>query len=280
MARREKRSRNWRERVRKHPPEPAHRPGRRSYVASHAVFFRGIPYVQIPTSVVAQVDSSVGGKTGVNMPEGKNLIGSFHQPKLVLADVETLRSLPDREYREGFAEVIKHAGIRDAGMVKMINAAAAVDDRADLGDLIARNVRIKAAVVTEDEQERSGTRALLNFGHTIGHAIESSAGYGQLLHGEAISIGLAAAVHLSRNLAGLSDSDADVLLALLDKFKLPRTLGPEIPDDVILSAMKRDKKFDAGEIRFVLVRAVGDAFVSEVVTWADIEQAVAAVRAG
>jgi 3-dehydroquinate synthase len=242
---------------------------------SAAIFFRGIPYVQIPTSVVAQVDSSVGGKTGVNMPEGKNLIGC-----LVLADVETLRSLPAREYREGFAEVIKHAGIRDAGMVEMIDAAASVEDRAELGELIARNVRIKAAVVMEDEQERSGTRALLNFGHTIGHAIESSAGYGELLHGEAISIGLAAALHLSRKLAGLSESDAATLIELLKKFELPLTISPEVDDALILAAMRRDKKFDAGEIRFVLARAVGNAYVSDQVTWPDIEEAVAAVRAG
>ena len=247
---------------------------------SAAIFFRGIPYVQIPTSVVAQVDSSVGGKTGVNMPEGKNLIGCFHQPKLVLADVETLRSLPAREYREGFAEVIKHAGIRDAGMVEMIDAAASVEDRAELGELIARNVRIKAAVVMEDEQERSGTRALLNFGHTIGHAIESSAGYGELLHGEAISIGLAAALHLSRKLAGLSESDAATLIELLKKFELPLTISPEVDDALILAAMRRDKKFDAGEIRFVLARAVGNAYVSDQETWPDIEEAVAAVRAG
>lgn len=243
-----------------------------------AVFLRGIPYVQIPTSVVAQVDSSVGGKTGVNMPEGKNLIGSFHQPKLVLADVETLRSLPDREYREGFAEIIKHAGIRDAGMVPMIEAAAEVMDRAQLGELIARNVRIKADVVMEDEQERTGTRALLNFGHTIGHAIESSAGYGALLHGEAISIGLAAAIHLSRRLAGLDEAGAACLRRLLERFGLPLTLAPELADGAILAAMQRDKKFEAGKIRFVLARAVGEAFVSTEVTWQDISEAIAAVR--
>jgi 3-dehydroquinate synthase len=243
-----------------------------------AVFFRGIPYIQIPTSVVAQVDSSVGGKTGVNMPEGKNLIGSFHQPRLVLADVETLRSLPEREYNEGYAEIIKHAGIRDADMAPLIESAALATDRADLGDLIARNVGIKARVVTEDEQERSGTRALLNFGHTIGHAIESSAGYGQFLHGEAISIGLAAAIHLSMKLSGLDDSGAEDLLNLLKLFKLPLTLDSSIPNEKILTAMKRDKKFDSGQIRFVLLNSVGDAFVSDKVTWADIEETLAAVR--
>ena len=243
-----------------------------------AVFFRGIPYVQVPTSVVAQVDSSVGGKTGVNIPEGKNLVGAFHQPRLVLADVETLRSLPDREYREGFAEIIKHAGIRDAGMVSMIEEAAQVGDRAELGDLIARNVSIKAAVVMEDEQERSGTRALLNFGHTIGHAIEASAGYGKLLHGEAISIGLAAAIHLSKKSAGLSESDAGKLLDLLSLYELPLTFEEEVSEARVLELMKRDKKFDAGRIRFVLAKKIGDAFVSKEITWEDIREAVSVVR--
>ena len=243
-----------------------------------AVFFRGIPYIQIPTSVVAQVDSSVGGKTGVNMPEGKNLIGAFHQPKLVLADVETLRSLPTREFNEGFAEIIKHAGIRDSGMLPMIEAAASVDDRADLGELIARNVAIKAKVVMEDEQERTGTRALLNFGHTIGHAIEASAGYGELLHGEAISIGMVAALHLSKKLAGLDEDGVTRMVALLREFDLPLRLAADIPDDSILDAMKRDKKFDAGQIRFVLLDRVGNGLVSEKVTWSDIEDAVRAVR--
>ena len=137
-----------------------------------AIFFRGIPFVQIPTTIVSQVDSSVGGKTGVNAPEGKNLIGAFHQPRLVIADVATLGSLPVRERNEGFAEIIKHAAIRDASLLELVDQA--VDPAKPINpDLIQRNVEIKARVVEEDEKETAGTRALLNFGHTIGHAIES-----------------------------------------------------------------------------------------------------------
>ena len=146
---------------------------------------RGIPFVQIPTTIVAQVDSSVGGKTGVNVGEGKNLLGAFHQPRLVLVDPETLRTLPDREFREGFAEAIKHAAIRDAAMLDDL-AAFDPTGRDVPADLIARNIAIKARVVEADEHETSDIRALLNFGHTIGHGIEASVPYGEMLHGEAI----------------------------------------------------------------------------------------------
>jgi len=157
------------------------------FVAS--IFYRGIPFVQIPTTIVSQVDSSAGGKTGVNASEGKNLIGAFHQPKLVIVDPLTLDTLPGREYREGYAEVIKHAAIRDA---EMINDLATLDpiDQHPSADLLARNLAIKARIVEEDEQETSGVRALLNFGHTIGHGIEASLPYGAMLHGEAISLGI------------------------------------------------------------------------------------------
>ena len=140
------------------------------------------------------VDSSVGGKTGINTPEGKNLIGAFHQPRRVLIDPALLGTLPAREYNEGFAEIIKHAAIRDAAMLPLIARAAASERRDGLDNLIATNVAIKAAIVSEDEFETKGLRALLNFGHTIGHGIEASAGYGQLLHGEAIALGLRAAL--------------------------------------------------------------------------------------
>ena len=156
-----------------------------------AIFQRGIPCVQIPTTVVSLVDSSVGGKTGVNTPEGKNLVGAFHQPKLVIADVETLKTLPDREYNEGYAEVIKHAAIRDTELLGLVENQGLSRD--DLATLIARNVGIKARVVEEDERETTGTRALLNFGPTIGHGIEAAGGYGKYFHGEAISLGLVAA---------------------------------------------------------------------------------------
>ncbi len=237
-----------------------------------AIFQRGIPYIQIPTTVLSQVDSSVGGKTGVNTPEGKNLLGAFHQPKLVLADVDTLLSLPDREYREGFAEIIKHAAIRDADMCAAIEAQG--ESREGLVPLIARNVAIKAAVVEEDEHETSGTRALLNFGHTVGHGVEAAAGYGELLHGEAISIGIVAALRLSEHFAGLPVAQSERVEKLLDQFQLPRVLSPTFQTQKILDLMMRDKKFAEGAIRFVLLRDLGEAFVSSEVALEDIRREV------
>ena len=241
------------------------------------IFFRGVPYVQLPSTIVSQVDSSVGGKTGVNAPEGKNLIGVFHQPKLVLADTDTLASLPEREFREGFAEVIKHAAIRDADMIPMIEAVLK-DREANLPELMARNIGIKAAVVVEDERETSGTRALLNFGHTIGHGIEAAAGYGQLLHGEAISLGLIAATRLSQRYAGLSEIDAVQIISLLEAFQLPQRLPEGMATEAVMGYLRRDKKFQDGQVRFVLVRALGDACVSSKVTTADMEAEIEALR--
>ena len=243
-----------------------------------SVFFRGIPYLQIPTTIVSVVDSSVGGKTGINTPEGKNLIGTFHQPRRVLIDPLTLGTLPTREYNEGFAEIIKHAAIRDSAMLPAIAGASAGERRDSLAPLIARNVAIKAAIVSEDEFETKGLRALLNFGHTIGHAIEASAGYGELLHGEAISLGIRAALHLSEKHAGLSSADSNALLTLLAAFQLPLVLSESITTPQILEKLGRDKKFDQGAIRFVLLRGLGDAFVSEAVTRDDIIEAVEVLR--
>lgn len=245
------------------------------YVA--ASFFRGVPLVQIPTTIVAQVDSSVGGKTGINLPEGKNLVGAFHQPALVLIDPRTLATLPDREFREGFAEVIKHAAIRDAGM---LGELAGIDPaNRDLSpELIARNVAIKARIVEEDEQETTGTRALLNFGHTIGHGIEAAVPYGELLHGEAISLGLRAALFLSERHAGLDPAVTAAVTALLEHFGLPLRLDPSIATETVLDRLARDKKFDAGRIRFVLLREAGEAFVSEAVNSDDLRDAIEALR--
>lgn len=241
-----------------------------------AIFFRGLPYVQIPTTVVSLVDSSVGGKTGVNTPEGKNLLGCFHQPRLVIADVDTLATLPPREYNEGFAEIIKHAAIRDAGMLPLIGRAHG--ERAVMAELVARNVAIKAAIVSADEHETTGLRALLNFGHTIGHGIEASAGYGQLLHGEAISLGLIAALRLSETVAGLDPAASEKIIDLLRLFNLPQRLPAGIATAEVLEKLARDKKFKAGAIRFVLLRTLGDAFVSGDVTLAQIEEATDALR--
>jgi len=237
-----------------------------------AIFQRGIPIIQIPTTVVAQVDSSVGGKTGVNTPEGKNLIGAFHQPELVFADVQTLNTLPDREYNEGFAEIIKHAAIRDASLLDLVEELGA--ERKKLSELITRNIIIKATVVEEDERETSGVRALLNFGHTIGHGIEAAAGYGRMLHGEAISLGLVAAVRLSRQYSSLTDQEAKRIISALKLYSLPTQLDSDIDREVILQTLRQDKKFVAGQIRFVLLKSIGEAFVSNEVTLDAIETAM------
>lgn len=246
-----------------------------------SIFFRGIPYVQIPTTVVSVVDSSVGGKTGVNTPEGKNLLGCFHQPRLVLADVDTLSTLPRREYNEGFAEIIKHAAIRDEAMMELIErlAGAEVGGRtAALVALVARNVAIKAAIVAADEHETAGLRALLNFGHTIGHGIEASAGYGQLLHGEAISLGIVAALRISEDVAGLDAGASEKVIALLRRYELPLRLPASITTADVMAKLSRDKKFMAGAVRFVVLRALGDAVVSRDVTMARMEAAVDGLR--
>ena len=240
-----------------------------------AIFQRGVPVVQVPTTVVAQVDSSIGGKTAVNLPEGKNLVGAFHQPALVLADTATLATLPEREWAEGFAEIIKHAAIRDPEMLPLLTNPRA---RTGLAPLIHRNVAIKARVVEEDEHETTGTRAHLNFGHTIGHAIENAAGYGRMLHGEAISLGLRAALDLSERHAGLAPEQSQRILAALRRFSLPLVLPDDLTDEAVLESLGRDKKFVNGAIRFVLVPELGRALVSDRLTGADMREALARLR--
>ncbi len=239
-----------------------------------AIYYRGIPFVQIPTTVVAQVDSSVGGKTGVNAPGGKNLLGAFHHPVAVLADPVTLRTLPAREFNEGVAEIIKHAAIRDPDMLDGLDPAA----RTGLAPLIARNVAIKARIVAADEREITGERALLNFGHTVGHGVEQAAGYGELLHGEAVSIGLHAALRLSVSRAGLPPVEAERVLAALAAFRLPIHLPAGLSTDAIMAALERDKKFHAGRVRFVLLEGLGRATLSSAVTLKDIRETVEALK--
>lgn len=241
-----------------------------------SIFLRGIPFIQVPTTVLAQVDSSVGGKTGVNTPEGKNLLGTFAQPSLVIADVSTLSSLPQREYCEGFAEIIKHAAISDAAMFEEITAVA--DDKGDIAELIRRNVAIKARIVEQDEHEKRDIRALLNFGHTVGHAIEASAGYGEMLHGEAISLGMLAAISISCQLGGLTPTGRAKIVNLIKRFGLPTKLPQGMVLETILEHMKHDKKFSEGNIRFVLLSALGEAFVSKDVTEAHIVAAIRGLR--
>lgn len=241
-----------------------------------SIFQRGIPYIQVPTTVLSQVDSSVGGKTGVNLPDAKNMVGAFHQPLHVIADISTLDSLHKREWNEGFAEIIKHACIRDASMLDAIEAVAA--GQGDLVDLIRRNIAIKAAIVEADEYETLGLRALLNFGHTLGHAIEAAAGYGTLLHGEAISLGLRAAGWLSVQKAGLPEADFARLLTQLQLFELPTRLPAGFDTEELLRITRMDKKFETGKIRFVLLPRMGDAFVSADLTEQDLIAALDEVR--
>ena len=240
-----------------------------------SVFYRGIPLVQIPTTIVSQVDSSIGGKTGVNAPEGKNLIGTFHQPKLIIADTTTLQTLPEREFNEGFAEAIKHAAIRDGDMLEEIMN---VRDSSNLDSLIAKNAEIKTRVVEEDEKELLGTRAHLNYGHTIGHAIEAAAGYGKFLHGEAISLGLICANFISSELFDFPSEQSDRIKNALIKFNLPVNLDKKISTDSILNIMRADKKFETGQIRFVALHELGRPELTDKVTEAMISESIATIR--
>lgn len=238
------------------------------FVAS--IHYRGIPVIQIPTTVVAQVDSSIGGKTGVNSDLGKNLIGTFHQPRLVISDTTLLDTLPDRIFREGLAEVIKHAVIADAPMLSQLPP----DRAGHLSPLIAANAAIKARIVAEDQFETTGTRALLNFGHTLGHAIEAVAGYGTLSHGECVAIGMIAALDISVRRAGLPQDQADRVKGVITACGLPTSVPGDLGEERILSALSRDKKFDRGAIRFVLTKELGTAFVSDQVTLEDVTGAL------
>jgi 3-dehydroquinate synthase len=236
-----------------------------------AIYHRGIPYVQVPTTLLAQVDSSIGGKTAVNTAAGKNMIGAWHHPALVISDVDTLATLPPREWRQGFAEIIKHAVIRDAEMFEMLQRF----DRKNLRALVRRNVEIKAAIVSVDERETRGERALLNFGHTIGHAIERAGDYQEFLHGEAVSLGIVAACEISVQKAGLAETERERILSLLQAFELPTALPHEFPRAKILEAIRFDKKFQRQEVRFVVTSAIGSARLATDVTMDEIEAAVA-----
>ena len=240
-----------------------------------SVFYRGVPFIQIPTTIVSQVDSAVGGKTGVNTPEGKNLIGSFYHPKIVITDTLTLSSLPEREFNEGFAEVIKHAAIQDKSMFEDIMS---VEGYENLDELILRNVEIKARIVEQDEKELSGLRAHLNYGHTIGHAIETAGGYGKFLHGEAISLGLIAANKISSQKSNLLDSENEIIIKALKKFNLPTQLDDSVSTQSLIDIMKSDKKFKNGKIRFVILNKLGEAELSADVSEDDISLAIEALR--
>jgi 3-dehydroquinate synthase len=228
-----------------------------------ACYQRGIDFVQVPTTLLAQVDSSVGGKTGVNHPGGKNLIGAFHQPRAVLADTETLRTLADRELRAGLAEVIKYGLICDEPFFAWIEAQAdalLAREPAALAHAIRRSCEIKAGIVARDEREQ-GDRALLNLGHTFGHAIEAASGYSRWLHGEAVGAGLLMAATMSCRAGLMAPQDVARLRDLLRRAGLP-TDARDVTVDAAMQGMRIDKKVKAGQIRFVLMRGIGRSFIT------------------
>ena len=225
-----------------------------------ATYLRGIPFVQVPTTLLAQVDSSVGGKVGVNLKAGKNLVGAFYQPRLVLCDFDTFRTLPDREYRSGLAEVIKYGIIYDAALFREIERdlpKLLARESRTLASVVARCCEIKADVVRQDETE-TGLRAILNFGHTIGHALEATSHYGKYLHGEAISIGQVAAAKLSTEALGLPPSETERIRSLFERAGLPTRLQvAPAQRGALIRAMTLDKKVSDGQIKFVLARKIG-----------------------
>lgn len=228
-----------------------------------AIYQRGVAFVQVPTTLLAQVDSAVGGKTGVNHPGGKNLIGAFHQPAAVITDIHTLATLPARELRAGLAEVVKYGLIRDSELFAWLEAHAddlLASEPSALARVILRSCEIKAAIVGRDEQEH-GDRALLNLGHTFGHAIESATGYTQWLHGEAVGAGLVMAARMSQESGLLSGKDLERITTLIGRMGLPARV-PGIAPETILAHMRIDKKVQAGRIRLVLLRGIGEAFVT------------------
>lgn len=223
-----------------------------------SIFLRGIALFQLPTTLLSMVDSSVGGKTGINLPQGKNLVGTFYQPWAVFVDLRTLTTLPERELRAGLAEVIKYGMIADPSLLSTLDRTSL-----DWPSVVRRSVEIKAAVVAEDERETTGRRAILNFGHTAGHALEAALGYGTLVHGEAVGLGMRVATLLSQRLCGLPESAALLLDRLLHRHGLPRTLSG-VSRDRIREALLLDKKREDGANRWVLLRALGDPLLASV----------------
>ena len=236
-------------------------------------WMRGIDFVQIPTTLLAMVDSSVGGKTGVNLAQGKNLVGAFWQPRLVLADIATLRTLPDREFCAGMAEVVKYGALGDADFLSWLEThaeALRLRDETLIAEAVFRSCQHKAAIVARDERE-SGERALLNLGHTFGHALETIGNYQTLLHGEAISIGMVMAARLSARLGMADPSDSERLEALLSRLGLPTTRPPEAAPERMLELMRLDKKTLSDRLRLILWRGIGRAEIVDGVDAARIE---------
>ena len=240
-----------------------------------ASYQRGVPFIQVPTTLLSQVDSSVGGKTAINHPLGKNMIGAFYQPRLVLADISTLGTLPDRELKAGLAEVIKYGLIRDLPFLEWIEAnleRLLARDGEALAEAVERSCRNKAEVVAADETEQ-GERATLNLGHTFGHAIETGLGYGEWLHGEAVAAGAVMAAELSRRLGWLSDADVERVRRIHERAGLP-VVGPALGAERYLELMSHDKKVSDGTLRLVLLKAIGKAVISAEATPAQMRATI------
>ena len=245
-----------------------------------ATLFRGLPYIQIPTTLLAMVDASIGGKTGVNHPQGKNLIGAFHQPRAVIIDPELLRTLPRREITSACAEIIKAAVVTDGDFFKQlargIPKLVELTDLSFVEDTIVRACRIKAGIVAEDEQERALPgelgRRVLNFGHTIGHALEVTMGYGALRHGEAVAMGMVAAGHISVQEAGFSTDDLERLAEPLGHLQLPAL--PAIDKSEVRSILRHDKKVHHGALHFILLESLGRPIANSTVTDEQIDSAL------
>jgi 3-dehydroquinate synthase len=238
-----------------------------------ATYQRGVGYIQVPTTLLSQVDSSVGGKTAINHALGKNMVGAFYQPLAVVVDTSTLATLPERELAAGLAEVVKYGAIADVDFLSWLEAnASALEEResAAVTHAIRRSCEIKAAIVAADERE-AGDRALLNFGHTFAHAIESATGYGTWLHGEAVAMGMALAARFSAQGGRIGPRDADRIEALLRRFKLP-VEAPRIPRETWLEFMARDKKNEAGRITLILLERIGRAVIVKDTPLADLER--------
>ena len=245
------------------------------YVA--ATYLRGMDFVQVPTTLLAMVDSSVGGKTGVDFHAGKNLIGAFHQPRLVVADTETLGTLPKREVRSGLAEVIKYGVIREPGLLGFVreNAKGLLTGDADaLSYIVERSCAIKAEVVCADEREETGLRAILNFGHTIGHALESATNYRRFKHGEAIAIGMVAACAIGEETGTTPAALTEEVLTTLNTVGLPTALPDDVADETLVALTARDKKASGGVARYVLASAPGEVALADVAS----EAVVAGLR--
>jgi len=247
------------------------------FVAS--VYMRSIPYIQIPTTLLAQVDSSIGGKTGIDLPQGKNILGTFYQPKAVFSDVAFLETLPPREFRNGLAEIVKHGIIDDVEFFNSLEAGTEALENRDLGlieEIIAQSCRIKCRIVEIDEMDK-GLRRILNFGHTIGHAVEAESGY-SISHGDAISMGMAAAALISERLRYLPSGDRERIISLIRRIGLPDRIPKVLSPDGVLSRIKRDKKKEGDIIHFVLLKKIGIPFVNGSVPEALIREIMEALE--